>query len=271
LARAESYIGDLKDLSEDLIATSDLDAKSLDAMTVKSIKGSDLQTVKEEIAKKLKERGYDADVFITGGHVEIRGVRLSEKYLDEYGYNVSPYTGRRGNVLGWDNWVDVNDTVNSVLDRMNVSANVQSLGGKFKIRKGRTAMTEDDWQDLAYENVGSIMQPVYRKDAWQSEGIPRKRLKKRGYGYTVPKDVKEEIRKSGGYGTTIKPRPPYYLFVPAINEVPANVRAGHKGEAFALGDFFKNKEEALKSIKKKGYKDSDVNLLKMQGYYKERV
>lgn len=43
----------------------------------------------------------------------------------------------------WDQRVEFNDIVNSVLNKFKVSANIKS--GPFTIRSGRTAMTENDW------------------------------------------------------------------------------------------------------------------------------
>lgn len=101
--------------------------------------------------------------------IDFHGIRLSTEWMKEHGHNVSPFTGRRGNVLGWKDWVRFNNAVNKVMDKYNISANVSSLGGKFKIREGRMKYTEDDWEGLADENVGSMMSPVSRRDAWRSE------------------------------------------------------------------------------------------------------
>lgn len=67
---------------------------------------------------------------------------------------------RRINKLGWDDFVWVNNTINDVLDEMKVSANAQSLKGKFVIRRGHTRFTEQDWEENKWMNVGSIMEPV---------------------------------------------------------------------------------------------------------------
>lgn len=164
---------------------------------ITSIKGD---MSKEDLANELKRllnhRGYDANVRVDKGHIKIGDVRLSEKYLDEKGYNLKEnlWNGkkRRGRILNWNNWVEVNDTINDVMDKFKMSGNASSLGGKFKIRKGTERMTEDDWSYQQGENVGSIMHPIAREDDWQPEGIPRTKLKKRGYGYYVPKAVKKE-------------------------------------------------------------------------------
>ena len=132
------------------------------------------------LREELLDRGIACDVGRrTGSSIDITGCRLSQEYIDEYGYNLSPYAEmfggklRRGRILGWEDWVEVNDAINDVLDEQDVSANVQSLGGKFKIRRGRDRMRRDDWEDLAYENVGSMMHPISREDAWMSEGRGR--------------------------------------------------------------------------------------------------
>lgn len=112
----------------------------------------------------------------------ITNIRLSDKKIDEEGYNISPHTGRRGRVLGWKNWVEVNSAINNVFNRQKLSANVSSLSGQFVIREGSESFTEDDWEDKATENIGSIMQPVMRVDAWASEGIREKKEHKTKFG-----------------------------------------------------------------------------------------
>ncbi len=73
-------------------------------------------------------------------------------------------TGRKTNVLSWDDWVNVNNAMNESMNKFNISGNVNTLGGKFKVREGNQTFTEDDWEHLAYENVGSVVEPVQRKD-----------------------------------------------------------------------------------------------------------
>jgi len=122
--------------------------------------------VGNKIAEELKKMGYDSIVDIDRGVLEIRHVRLIP---EKTGYNISPYSGRRGRILNWDDWVKVNNTINKVLNKERISANVKSLKGKFIVRQGAKAMTERDWEHLKYENVGSQMNPIYWRDAWQRE------------------------------------------------------------------------------------------------------
>jgi hypothetical protein len=138
-------------------------------MEIRKIVGADSETVKEKLTSALKKLGYDFRVFPKGAGFEIRNIRLSDGYVKKYGYNFSPYTGRRGRILGWQNWVEVNNTANIILDKLHAGANIKSLGGKFKIRIGTTALTESDWEEKGYENVGSMVEPVTRKEAWQPE------------------------------------------------------------------------------------------------------
>jgi hypothetical protein len=138
-------------------------------MRITKIRNADKGKIIDELNKDFKNKGYQAYVSSTNGAVSISGIRLSDEYVKKYGYNRSPYTGRRGKVLGWQNWVEVNNTINNVLDRLGASANASSLHGRFKIREGNKRFTEMDWENLAYENVGSVYQPVYRKDAWLPE------------------------------------------------------------------------------------------------------
>ena len=141
-------------------------------MEIRKIIGADRETVRDKLTSALKRLGYDFNVRPAGAGFEIRNIRLSNEYVKKYGRNFSPFTGRRGRILGWHNWVQVNNTVNKVLDKMHVGANVKSLGGKFKIRCGIHAFTESDWEDVGYENVGSMIEPVARKEAW----LPEKEL-----------------------------------------------------------------------------------------------
>ena len=114
---------------------------------------------KSELEKNLREQGFDFTIEkeIPLNSFNFSGVRLSNDYIKKHGYNISPYTGRRGRILGWNDWVRFNNAVNKVMDKHRISANVSSLGGKFKIRNGGIAYTESDWEGLAEENVGSMM------------------------------------------------------------------------------------------------------------------
>jgi len=93
---------------------------------------------------------------------EFRNIRVDPATR---GYNVHARTGKRTRSLSWADWVEFNAVVNEVLDHFRVSANVSTLGGKFVIRRGKKAYTEDDWRDLKYENVGSMMQPMSREES----------------------------------------------------------------------------------------------------------
>ena len=124
-----------------------------------------------DLQAELRKAGFDAYVNApspTQG-VTISDVRLSEDYVKKQGYNVSPYTGRKGKILGWKNWVAFNNTLNKVMNRHKISATAKSLGGKFMIRKGGVPYTAEDWEGLKEENVGSMMKPVTRGEAWVSE------------------------------------------------------------------------------------------------------
>jgi len=68
------------------------------------------------------------------------------------------------------------------------------------------------------------------------------------------------------YTTTIKPKPPFYLFVPSIHEIPPNIRKKMKNKAFALGRFFDTDKEANKEVKEAGYRGEKVKILRKQGY-----
>lgn len=127
--------------------------------------------VVSSIQNTLKRKGYDNEIDsrTNACSFNISNIRLNQEYVDNKGRNVSPWSGRRGRILNWDNWVEVNNTINGVLDKYGLSANASSLHGKFKIREGTKKYTENDWKSLGTENVGSEMQPVMRRDAWASE------------------------------------------------------------------------------------------------------
>jgi hypothetical protein len=133
-----------------------------------------VELVEQKVISALKKLGYGFNVNPKGAGFEIRNIRLSDDYVKKYGYNFSSYTGRRGRILGWKNWVEVNNTVNNVFDKMHMGANIKSLGGKFRIREGKRKFTESDWEEHGYENVGSMISPVTRKQAW----LPEKELER---------------------------------------------------------------------------------------------
>jgi len=130
---------------------------------------SKLNQLVEDIRRRLDERGFTAYFTVKNGAIQLSDIRISQQRIDKLGHNIqySPYTKsgeRRTRALSWDDWVDVNDAVNDVLDDAGVSANVKSLGGKFDIRdKYSGRRTEQDWEHLATENVGSVMEPVTRE------------------------------------------------------------------------------------------------------------
>jgi len=138
-------------------------------MEIRKIVGATPMEVSKKINEKLKSLGYNFFPSFTGTGIRLQDIRLSEDYIKKYGRNVSPFTGRRGRILGWYNWVEVNNAVNDVLDRLHVSANVHSLHGKLKIREGKLRFTESDWERWGERNVGSIVRPVKMKDAWLPE------------------------------------------------------------------------------------------------------
>lgn len=129
------------------------------------------QVFVSDLRKALTDAGFDYQVkdMKIPNSFTVSQVRLSDDYVKKHGYNISPYSNRRGRVLGWKDWVRFNNTLNTVMDRHRISANATSLHGKFKIRKGGVAYTESDWEGIGEENVGSQMNLIRRKEAWRSE------------------------------------------------------------------------------------------------------
>ncbi len=125
------------------------------------------------LAKRLRSRlsdlGFDGAIGRTSrSRIDIVGLRVRPEVR---GYNISPYSGHRGRVLGWRDWVDVNNAVNDVLDSGGWSANVVSLAGVFRIRQGTRRFNEDDWYMMGgRDNIGSRMYPIPRTEGWLPEG-----------------------------------------------------------------------------------------------------
>lgn len=143
-------------------------------MEITRISGASTEEVQNALTEKLVGLGFDFTILPrTSTSFEIRDIRIAPERLQSEGYNyrMFPYAAgfskhpRRTRALTWDNWIEVNGSVNEVLDRMNVSANVKTLGGKFKIREGTHAYTAQDWSELGRENVGSQVSPITRRSA----------------------------------------------------------------------------------------------------------
>lgn len=85
--------------------------------------------------------------------------------------------------------------------------------------------------------------------------------------YKKAKGVKDKEIEIA-FVTKIKPRPPFYLFVPSFEEIPENVREENKEKSFALGDFFDTDEEAIEKVKEAGYDKEQMKILEKQSYLK---
>lgn len=105
-----------------------------------------------EIERALLSKGYESYVKIVNStRIDVTEVRLSEEYVNRFGHNRNNYSGRRGRILTWINWVIVNNTVNRILDRYDVSANVDSLHGRIIIRRGKESFSEGDILEHIYQ------------------------------------------------------------------------------------------------------------------------
>ncbi len=133
-------------------------------MEITKIRGATGQDVMSAIEKALIGGGFQVSNRRVGPTRVGFKVDLNTELA---GHNISPHTGRKGTSLGWNDWVWVNNTINDVLDEMNVSANAQSLHGVYVIRRGSQRFGERDWQEGAWRNVGSMVNPVYAIDAWR--------------------------------------------------------------------------------------------------------
>ena len=140
------------------------------------------KTVMYDVARAIRAKGYTCEVSqTTSTAFSIGNIRLSQERIKKHGYNISPYSGRRGRVLSWDDWVNVNNAINAVLNRKGISANVSSLGGKVRVREGTRAYERWEWENnFGYDNVGSRMNPVHRMDGWKAEKkLSKKEIKRR--------------------------------------------------------------------------------------------
>lgn len=127
----------------------------------------DLHEFCEELSKTLNEMGFKATITInTRTQIKISNVRLQ---TDKWGYNISPYTGRRGNILNFYQWALVNYAVNVECDLSGLSAKITSLNGHFEIRDGTVKKLYRNWEDMAFDNVGSVVEPIMRIEAWKPE------------------------------------------------------------------------------------------------------
>lgn len=135
-------------------------------MQITKIRGATNREIQDAVSATLNSLDMKANLSSrTSTSVDVRNIRNKEShnvmpYSEQMGYGKS----RRTNTLTWDEWVKVNNAINDALDRHHASANVHSLGGKFKIRHGQKRYTAEDWDSLGEENVGSMVNPVRRKD-----------------------------------------------------------------------------------------------------------
>ena len=133
-------------------------------MNDKTISEETLNLISQQIETVLKDLGFN----VTVSKINSSKLRLSEIRTDKkvWYYNESPYTQRRGTVLNFNQWILVNYAINSIFDKYNLSANISSLNGKFKIRDNDKVYTVYSWESLGNENIGSMINPVNRRSAW---------------------------------------------------------------------------------------------------------
>lgn len=123
---------------------------------------SPIEDILSEIQFKLRRIGYECVL----SNAELRNFRLMP---DKLGFNISPYSGRRARILNWNDWVKVNTLVNETLDAHMMDCKVSTLSGKFVIRDYDGAKKEHDWDERYHDNVGSVMSPISRGEAYRRE------------------------------------------------------------------------------------------------------
>jgi hypothetical protein len=69
------------------------------------------------------------------------------------------------------------------------------------------------------------------------------------------------------YSTTIKPKEPFFLFVPSLNDIPQEIKDKNIGKWFALGEFFDTEQEAERKVRSAGYGLKKQEILKQQNYF----
>jgi len=153
-----------------------------DDITCVEMKPHEVGRLVNRLNRKLERQGIKCAVMPDTNKIEIARCRLTDKYVNKYGYNLSPRSEfsygkqRRGKILGWYDWIDFNIAINDVMDDLKISANVDSrdtYGGHFVIRRGLDSASPSDWDDLEWENIGHQDNPLFRPDLWKSEGKGR--------------------------------------------------------------------------------------------------
>jgi len=130
----------------------------------------------ENLANEINEVLYSIGFRSPFGHVvrdygkyymKLSDIRLNKEV---WGTNKSPYSSRSPfsyrTILNYWQWGIVNTAINTVLDVFSVSANVRSLNGLFVIRERMEKRDFYDWSLREYDDIGSIMNPVIRYEAW---------------------------------------------------------------------------------------------------------
>jgi len=157
-------------------------------MEITKIRGATNREIYDAVESGLSKIGMKANLSTkTSTAVDVRNIRNKDSHNVMVRNELAGYgKSRRTSALSWNEWIKVNNTINDILDSFNASANVHSLGGKFRIRQGMKRYTPDDWESLGEENVGSQVSPISRKDYIlsaddaESEGysFSKKRLKR---------------------------------------------------------------------------------------------
>ena len=131
-------------------------------------RGNEMKMIIDELYRRLKQRGYNNYTFkVTKTRIDITNVRLSDEYVNKFGMNKTTIYGRgnrRGRILGWINWVLVNEVINAVLNEYNVSAKVTSQNGMIRIREGTNGFNEYEIETMLRDRspYGAVDNLMYR-------------------------------------------------------------------------------------------------------------
>ena len=142
----------------------------------------DLNMLAEALVLALGKKGYITDFTIkskTGFTLGLH-MRSFKIDIDKLGYNyrtghfVNTKTGyKRTDVPTWNQRVDYNNIVNSILNRYKISANVTS--GNFIIRDGVNSKTEYDWSyntdhycGKVYNGLGQLVSNIETKKEYEA-------------------------------------------------------------------------------------------------------
>lgn len=122
----------------------------------------ELESISRDLQNSIGAAGYESEACQVNSTCIKIGLhkRSFSVVLARHGYNTQHGMGgakRRTNLPSWDQRVDFNNIINSVLDDHQASCNIKS--GEYIIRQGTKSFTGEDWE--------------YQKPEWQIQNEMR--------------------------------------------------------------------------------------------------